>query len=361
MTATAETTTRAQAQPLLALDTKHRQALDRIEEIAAAYALESTREHLGFLGRAIVTAKGIGLLREALSNDIMGFFMPLMNSPLGFKTDRPSRGKPQPYSVDEVRSVLVAAILNGVPLVGNRFNIISAQLYVTKEGYEDKVGGIDGLTDLEVIPGLRQNREGRTVMRMAVRWKLDGKQYELLDHEGKPGRTFEIPADEYSGPDQVVGKATRKALKAAWTQIMGSAKSLPDLDDEPAPAALPRAQAPALQSRADTLADAIGGQRPDNGNQAEPSPAAAADTSQALPAEPPPLQVNDEDEAERLIADFRVDIGQARNLRRLDQIETDVVTAADLIGMAAVRTLREEIDAGRRQLGLALGARRARQ
>lgn len=92
-------------------------------------------------GAAFNAAKVITLLREALTEEVMEkVFMPLMNTKVGFRTDRD--GKPDkngrvkpPYEVATVREAIIDAAIIGLLPTGNQFNIISGTMYPTKEGY----------------------------------------------------------------------------------------------------------------------------------------------------------------------------------------------------------------------------------
>ena len=213
MTTTAELTT----VPQLDKD------LQQIEAMSAQYLQTISNPDIGRLAKTLCTANNIQIMRNLLTPKRMEIFMGLMNSPLGFRTDK--KGKDS-YAMEEVREVLIAALLNGVFPYGNEFNIIASNLYVTKEGFERKVRETDGLTDLEVIAGVPRLYEGRTIVRMAARWRLHGVIQELSSIDGKPGREFPIKVNQGMGDDGIIGKATRKLLKAVWVQIHGSEQSL---------------------------------------------------------------------------------------------------------------------------------------
>lgn len=103
------------------------QNLDIVNNMAAAF------------DAAIVVNK----LEAILTDEVMDkVFMPLMNKKIGFKTDRdPSRPDkrtgvaPKPYSRDVVRTCIIDGAANGLLPMGNQWNIISGQMYPTKEGY----------------------------------------------------------------------------------------------------------------------------------------------------------------------------------------------------------------------------------
>lgn len=92
-------------------------------------------------GAAFTAVNVIALLREALSDEVMErVFMPLMNTKVGFLTDRNGRprknGTVQPlYTIPVVRDAIIDAVSIGLLPTGNQFNIIAERMYPTKEGY----------------------------------------------------------------------------------------------------------------------------------------------------------------------------------------------------------------------------------
>ena len=215
------------------------QTASKLDLIASRYAQEVENPALGRLHRAMVMAQGVDRLRRAMSGPVMQKIMSLMNTPLGFKTDRGPHVKSAstPYDEDTVREAVIVGLLNGVYPLFNEMNIIAGNCYVTKEGYARKVREIPGLSDLVLSPSTPAVREGKTIVRFAATWKYNGVPGSLKDGEGKPGINLEIPANQFLGPDGIVGKATRKALKRIYEQIMGSEHTLPDGDAEETPTA----------------------------------------------------------------------------------------------------------------------------
>ena len=90
-------------------------------------------------GAAFTAVNVIALLREALSDEVMErVFMPLMNTKVGFLTDRNGRprknGTVQPlYTIPVVRGAIIDAVSIGLLPTGNQFNIIAERMYPTKE------------------------------------------------------------------------------------------------------------------------------------------------------------------------------------------------------------------------------------
>jgi len=210
------------------LDPRMAQECNKLDILAERYTGALMAPSLGRLESALLMADAISKLRELITPAIMERVMSLMNSPLGFKTDRPNKKNARPYSSEEVRECFIASLLNGVWPVGNEWNIISGNMYIAQNGYRRKVSEVPGLTDLHLSPGVPGLHNGRQVVRYAATWKLNGVSDELLGPDGKPGRVIPVAHDDYSSVDQLLGKAERKALKAIWHQIHGSDHTPPD-------------------------------------------------------------------------------------------------------------------------------------
>lgn len=215
-------------------------SMARLDAIANESALLSTQGSPFTL--AVTMANAIGEIREALTDEVMNsVIMPLMNSKLGFRTDKdPARpawdkktsryASPEPYGVEIVRECAIEAILRGLPIVGNCWNIISAQTYVTKEGFWFLLGKrVPGLTDLKVLVGVPKmlkppgdarnasNEEAKgAVVSCSASWKLNGAT-------DRVEREIPIRVNAMMGADAIMGKAERKVLAAAHAQITGTA------------------------------------------------------------------------------------------------------------------------------------------
>lgn len=230
----------------------------RLDEIASNSALITSGGSP--FTQAITTAQAIGDIRATLTDAVMNeVIMPLMNSKLGFRTDKdPNRpvwkkgkdGKwtneaPEPYSVSTVRECVIEAILRGLTIVGNTFNIISQQSYTTKEGLWYLIGKkVEGLTDFKISIGVPkmikpagdarnasdEEAKGAIVACFAM-WKLNG----VAD---RVERDIPIRVNAQMGADAIMGKAERKILAAAYAQITGTTLGDADASEyDPAAAA----------------------------------------------------------------------------------------------------------------------------
>jgi hypothetical protein len=154
-------------------------------------------------------------LREALTDDIVKeVFMPLMNTKIGFLTDRGGRSKNQNlYGVDVVRDSIIDAISIGLLPTGNQFNIIAERMYPTKEGYTQllKKLGVKYIIDVGYDKGSNPNFA-------EIPAKINA------EHNGEK-MSFTIVAtvkkDSYSSHDQLRGKAERRSKKALYEYITG--------------------------------------------------------------------------------------------------------------------------------------------
>lgn len=216
-----------------------------IESVVADTEL-ALKGDAGKITRAFKMAAGMKAIRAMITDQMMNeFVMPLMNNPVGFKTDKdPKRPqwdkknncykKIEPYAMEVVKDCIITVMLKGGNLIGNEFNIISGQAYFTKEFFMRAIGNLPGVTDVVSSPGVpKLAGDGKALIRYGLSWKVNGVAACLKDADGNKGRVFEIRTDSFSSTDQIIGKADRKAYAAAYRQIVGSELAPPegDVDD----------------------------------------------------------------------------------------------------------------------------------
>lgn len=173
----------------------------------------------GKFAKAFAMASGIQQLRQLITVPMMSVIMPLQGTSLGFRTDKDREGG---YREDVVKECLIEAVLRGANVVGNEFNIIAGRTYLTKEFFQRATGQLEGVSDLKLHPGLPRISPAGAVVPFKVTWKKFGKSDEVV-------RDIAVKVNSGMGADAIIGKATRKALKAAYEQITGST-TLPDGD-----------------------------------------------------------------------------------------------------------------------------------
>jgi len=161
--------------------------------------------------KAHIVAVAHGQLQEMLTPEYMKPIMALQGSSLGFKTDREN------YDEKTVKKCLIEATLWGVQPVGNQFNIIAGNAYITKEGYGYLLAHFSGLS-YSIVPDLpRINADSTSAaITMNITWSLSGGETRT--------QALPIPVkmNKMMGTDAVIGKATRKARKWLFDTISGS-------------------------------------------------------------------------------------------------------------------------------------------
>lgn len=259
-------------------------AVDKIDDVVSKFREEIDQPLMRDFRKAIVTGLAIRKIREAMNAQVMDLLKSLMNTPIGFLTDRGPHAYRDdyktPYDEETIKTCALEAIIRGVLWTGNCFNILAGRCYITKEGYYYLLSKLPGLTDLNVVPSVPVIREGHTVLRVAASWKMEGVAAMLKDHEGKPGRNFVITVNKSMGPDAIVGKAYRKAYKCVWDQIHGC-ESTDDSDDD-------ATEAPAPRSGTDELKQKLAAGAP--GNSAGSSTANGETFSHAVKDMPGPVK-----------------------------------------------------------------------
>lgn len=170
-------------------------------------------------GAAFQAVNVVSLLRQALTDEVMdAVFMPLMNTKIGFLTDRNgrpnSRGQVKPtYTKEIVRDCVIDAVAIGLLPTGNQFNIIAERMYPTKEGYTALLRklGVKYFIDVSFD---KSQTQGFAEIPCKISYQYNGEK-----------NGFSIMAtvkkDDYSSPDQLRGKAERRAKKALYEYITG--------------------------------------------------------------------------------------------------------------------------------------------
>lgn len=165
---------------------------------------------------AVIVVKS---LKDLLTDEVMNeVFMPLMNTKIGFLTDR--NGKPNSkgetkalYSISTVRDAIVDAVCFGLLPTFNQFNIIADRMYPTKEGYTALLKKI-GVKYVINIGSDKNTSQQFAEMDCAAAYEYNGEKKNL------PVKVS-VKKDSYSSPDQLRGKAERRVKKALFEYITG--------------------------------------------------------------------------------------------------------------------------------------------
>lgn len=171
-------------------------------------------------GAAFNAARVITLLRDALTDEVMHkVFIPLMNTKVGFRTDRDGKpdknGRVKPlYDVQTVRDAIIDAAIIGLLPTGNQFNIISGTMYPTKEGYTVLLKKIGAKYVIDVQQDRSQN-PAFAEFPCKINYSFNGEKNSLTVNAT-------VRRDQYSSNDQLRGKAERRAKKALYEYLTGT-------------------------------------------------------------------------------------------------------------------------------------------
>ena len=179
----------------------------------------------GNFARTIAYGMAVAELREALDERVMKALLKLKNSKMGFRTDEgPKVGV---YSMDVVRDAVIEAATLGLQCVGNHFNILGGNMYVTKEGFTfllRELAKQGRLQDMRFVYHPAEIKESST---QGV--SRSGELYQKIEREGlvkvdvccvwdgkrvEECLEFVIRVNAGMSQDAVLGKAERKAK--AW-------------------------------------------------------------------------------------------------------------------------------------------------
>lgn len=197
-------------------------------------------------GAAFQAASIVVKLREVLTDDVMSqVFMPLMNTKIGFLTDKPGydkkTGEVKPtYPIGVVRDAIVDAAFLGLLPTGNQFNIIADRMYPTKEGFTHllKKLGVKYFITKTPLPD-------NTPTCANICCKVC---YEHLGNKNSFSINVPVKKDGYSSLDQIMGKAERKAKKALYEYITGC-----DLGDADEDSSMPDDQTSAVDQKREVM------------------------------------------------------------------------------------------------------------
>lgn len=191
-------------------------ALARLVEEFGPKALAKVEE----ISKAFKLAEGVKRVR-ALVLQVAPQIMPLQGTPLGFRTDKDKDGG---YPLAVVAECATEALLRGLRLHGNEWNIIGGRCYVAQAGVARLVAELEGVTDLEHQPGVPVMRDGGAIVEYTVTWRLNGQPMQLT-------RKIPVRVNAGMGVDAILGKAKRKALAAVHERLTGSVLTDGEADD----------------------------------------------------------------------------------------------------------------------------------
>lgn len=248
MEQTTSLTTLNEAKQEFALAMQDAQSLDIVNNLAAAF------------DAALIVNKLEAILTDQVMDTV---FMPLMNKKIGFKTDRDPSKKdkrtgtyPTPYSRDVVRTCIIDGAANGLLPMGNQWNIISGQMYPTKEGYTallSKMKASMGLVySFEFDPEVNAKSADPSYVAIPCRISYKTNRDDL---KGWFKYVAMVKSNgETSTTDQLRGKAERKCKKAFFEFLTGL--DLGDADADTVEATYTEVSSTTPQSAADAAKSA---------------------------------------------------------------------------------------------------------
>jgi hypothetical protein len=193
----------------------------RIDEIAGS-AMELFKSAGGFESELAV-AQAVSDLRAALTPELMQPITALMNTDLGFRTDRDPKTTPKdkdgnpmvPYSVEIVRECFIESKLRGFHSIGNEWNIIAGRFYACKNGFRRKVTQWSGVTDFkDFYEPPRVVGDKGALVKCRATWNKDGIAQSVE-------REIPVRVNFGMGSDAILGKAQRKLLAAVHDRLTG--------------------------------------------------------------------------------------------------------------------------------------------
>ena len=214
---------------------------DEIEQLAAQGA--TVFQGAPSITRSMQLAETVDKLRAQLTPARMAKVMALMNTSLGFDTDRnPVKWKsPEPcipYTAEVVRDVFIEASFRGFYPMNCEFSIIAGKFYGGVNGFERLVRKHADVTDFKdnySLPVFASDRGGATLTASAT-WMQKGVAQSIT-------REFAIRVNAGMGADAVLGKAKRKLYAAVYARLSGVVTPEGETDDVPAASGQPTAAA----------------------------------------------------------------------------------------------------------------------
>jgi len=217
-------------------------AVEKFESVAVSLNNEVTAvlsQKTGDFMNAFVMSSAIQKMKELLTDEYLTPIMQLQGSFLGFRTDKDKENIK--YSKEIVKDCLITAVLLGVSPVGNQFNIISGNTYITKQGFTYLLKKMEGLSYKITydIPTVSSDLK-TAVCKSNLSWTYNGKA-------GEEVLEFQIKISQYSATaDAIHGKVERKTK--AWLYNYLNNTELPE-GDVSEPIIIPEAKQPVKASR----------------------------------------------------------------------------------------------------------------
>lgn len=191
-----------------------------LDNLFEQYEGAATRTDLSPGARTMVSAIALLEVRQALLKSAMlRILRALEGSPIGFRTDK------RRYSDATLVDACTEAILRGLPLLGNHFNILVERFYCTKEGFGylvSKLAKFSMSFEVDKISTSHREAGGHVKVKVSgiyARRTLNG---ETADKE-KLTTTYNVRMTKKNpvAEENAEGKARRKWLRDVYAILTG--------------------------------------------------------------------------------------------------------------------------------------------
>ncbi len=210
------------------------QTVSALAEVSTRAASAFSQANVGDLDviAALSVSDSVIQLRGLLETpEVQARIEALQDTAIGFRTDsdpkvwnKKKNAYNEPYEWPIVRDCALEAALRGLQWVGNQFNIISGRCYCTKEGFEYLIKRCKAVSEFRPLINVPRLANGGALVECSATWKLNGQAVSYAC-------TIPVKTDDYSGADQIIGKASRKLLKRCYEQMSGVSVPEADADD----------------------------------------------------------------------------------------------------------------------------------
>lgn len=220
---------------------------------------------MGSIARALILSETVNKLRTYIRAQLP-MILPLMGTRLGFLTDKdkPRKGQQyEPYHNDIVVDCCCEALLRGLYLTGNEFNIIAGGCMTVKNGYARLLKELPSVSDLDLHIGIPQAKGGGVIIACEAQWRIDGTPVHIK-------REYPLKQDAWTTLDALMGKAERRLYRDIYNRSTGS-QTWTDPDDEGS--GLVEVPADQVGSRTSQVAGQLSAR---SGNGVAPTPAKRA-------------------------------------------------------------------------------------
>ena len=223
------------------------------------------------VGRQIIIFQAVTELASLLNDELIGGITKAAGTGLTFKMDK------QNYPPSVIRNCLAEALIRGLSLVGNEFNVIAGNFYCTKEGWLKRLKTL-GARRVQVVVGNAENvTEKPSGDRGAIKVTAAFAGEVTCELHGKTERLTRTKTDTLDGRIVVTafgydvvdclaglkGKAEARLLRAMFFMLADEPDNEPDVDVIDAPAVqVIDASFPPVQQPAEDIQDAVIEQAP---------------------------------------------------------------------------------------------------